>query len=128
MFVIKYYLEDDTIAIFELPQRNSGMVEGKFLERGTYKKPGRKKDAKKKRTMLQCKLYEKIQQKMTGGPGGLIRAFRHFGHTGGGEIDFDAFSHGLLQVGLILNEAQAQVRSEKERGGISRRRQWERDE
>mmetsp|Transcript_256 Transcript_256/g.787 ORF Transcript_256/g.787 Transcript_256/m.787 type:complete len:703 (+) Transcript_256:243-2351(+) len=40
-FVVTYYLEDDTVAIFEPPQRNSGVVGGKFLERAAVKKPGR---------------------------------------------------------------------------------------
>ena len=37
-FVISYYMADDTIAIFEMPQRNSGFREGKFIQRGKYKK------------------------------------------------------------------------------------------
>nr|CCA14568.1 RIB72 protein putative [Albugo laibachii Nc14] len=37
--VIAYYLADDTIAIFEPEQRNSGISPGKFLERGQYKSP-----------------------------------------------------------------------------------------
>jgi hypothetical protein len=32
-------LADDTIAVFEPPQKNSGIVGGKFLERGRIKKP-----------------------------------------------------------------------------------------
>lgn len=39
IFVIKYYLSDDTIAVFEPPQKNSGVVGGKFLERTRIKKP-----------------------------------------------------------------------------------------
>ncbi|XP_015218867.1 EF-hand domain-containing family member C2 isoform X1 [Lepisosteus oculatus] len=39
-FIISFYLSDDTISIFEPPQRNSGMIGGKFLERGRIKKPG----------------------------------------------------------------------------------------
>jgi hypothetical protein len=38
-FIFTYYLMDDTISIYEPEQRNSGMVCGKFLERGTYKTP-----------------------------------------------------------------------------------------
>ncbi|KAG8461862.1 hypothetical protein KFE25_013881 [Diacronema lutheri] len=37
VFVIKVYLADDTIAVFEPPQKNSGLVGGKFLERGAVK-------------------------------------------------------------------------------------------
>ena len=32
-FVITFYLSDDTVAIFEPPQQNSGIIGGKFLER-----------------------------------------------------------------------------------------------
>jgi len=39
IFVIKYYLADDTCAVFEPPQKNSGIVGGKFLERCRVKKP-----------------------------------------------------------------------------------------
>ncbi|XP_077987330.1 EF-hand domain-containing family member C2-like [Glandiceps talaboti] len=38
-FIISYFLSDDTIAVFEPPQRNSGIIGGKFLERGRVKKP-----------------------------------------------------------------------------------------
>jgi EF-hand domain-containing protein 1 len=38
-FVITYFLSDDTAAIYEPEQRNSGVVNGKFLERGAFKKP-----------------------------------------------------------------------------------------
>jgi len=36
-FIISYYPADDTQAIFEDGQRNSGIVPGKFLQRGKYK-------------------------------------------------------------------------------------------
>jgi EF-hand domain-containing protein 1 len=36
-FIISFYLSDDTISIFEPAQKNSGIVEGKFLERRKYK-------------------------------------------------------------------------------------------
>ncbi|XP_043928311.1 EF-hand domain-containing family member C2 [Protopterus annectens] len=39
-FIILYFLSDDTIAVFEPSQRNSGRDGGKFLERGRIKKPG----------------------------------------------------------------------------------------
>ena len=38
-FIISYFLSDDTIIVFEPPQRNSGILGGKFLERGRIKKP-----------------------------------------------------------------------------------------
>lgn len=39
VFVIKYFLADDTIAVFEPPQKNSGISGGKFRERCRIKKP-----------------------------------------------------------------------------------------
>lgn len=36
-FIISFYLADDTISIFEPIQKNSGVMEGKFLERRKYK-------------------------------------------------------------------------------------------
>jgi hypothetical protein len=39
VFVIKYFLADDTVAVFEPPQKNSGVIGGKFLERCRIKKP-----------------------------------------------------------------------------------------
>ncbi|TMW58062.1 hypothetical protein Poli38472_013536 [Pythium oligandrum] len=38
-FIITYFLTDDTLSIYEPELRNSGVVNGKFLERGAYKKP-----------------------------------------------------------------------------------------
>ncbi|CAF0755677.1 unnamed protein product [Adineta ricciae] len=39
-FVISYHLGDDTISIHEPPQRNSGIIGGRFLERTRVSKPG----------------------------------------------------------------------------------------
>ena len=36
-FIIAYFLNDDTIQIHEMPQRNSGVIEGRFLARNKYK-------------------------------------------------------------------------------------------
>ncbi|XP_074657538.1 EF-hand domain-containing family member C2-like [Tubulanus polymorphus] len=38
-FIISYFLSDDTVQVFEPPVRNSGIIGGKFLERGKMKKP-----------------------------------------------------------------------------------------
>ncbi|OHT05866.1 hypothetical protein TRFO_26209 [Tritrichomonas foetus] len=38
-FIITFYLNDDTIQIYEPPQRNSGIVAGKFLQRTKMKNP-----------------------------------------------------------------------------------------
>ncbi|KAM6934882.1 EF-hand domain-containing family member C2 [Xenentodon cancila] len=40
VFVISFYLCDDSMSVFERPQRNSGILGGKFLERRSVKKPG----------------------------------------------------------------------------------------
>ncbi|XP_038577317.1 EF-hand domain-containing family member C2 [Micropterus salmoides] len=40
VFIISFHLCDDSISVFEHPQRNSGVLGGKFLERGRVKKPG----------------------------------------------------------------------------------------
>ena len=37
-FIISYFLQDDTLSIFEPNIKNSGIKDGKFLERGKYKK------------------------------------------------------------------------------------------
>ncbi|XP_074156905.1 EF-hand domain-containing family member C2 isoform X2 [Sminthopsis crassicaudata] len=39
-FIISYYLSDDTLSVYELRMRNSGILGGKFLERDRVKKPG----------------------------------------------------------------------------------------
>ena len=37
-FIVSYFLSDDTILVFEPPQRNSGIIGGKFIERRKIKK------------------------------------------------------------------------------------------
>ena len=36
-FIISFYLADDSISIYEPAQKNSGIIEGKFLHRNRYK-------------------------------------------------------------------------------------------
>jgi len=36
-FIISFYLSDDTISVFEPAQKNSGIIEGPFLQRNKYK-------------------------------------------------------------------------------------------
>ncbi len=36
-FLISFFMSDDTIQVYEMQNRNSGIWEGKFLERGKYK-------------------------------------------------------------------------------------------
>ncbi|KAJ8350395.1 hypothetical protein SKAU_G00255250 [Synaphobranchus kaupii] len=40
MFIISYFLCDDTISVYERTRRNLGVIGGKFLERGRVKRPG----------------------------------------------------------------------------------------
>ncbi|XP_073330014.1 EF-hand domain-containing family member C2 [Pagrus major] len=40
VFIISFYLCDDSISVFERPQKNSGVLGGKFLAGGRVKKPG----------------------------------------------------------------------------------------
>ncbi|KAJ8004685.1 hypothetical protein DPEC_G00138880 [Dallia pectoralis] len=40
LFIISFFLSDDTVSVFEPPQRNTGVLGGRFLERGRVKKPG----------------------------------------------------------------------------------------
>jgi len=35
--IIQFYLADDSLSIYEPAQKNSGIIEGKFLERRKYK-------------------------------------------------------------------------------------------
>jgi len=39
IFVVKYFLSDDTMACFEPPQKNSGVMGGSFIKRSRVKKP-----------------------------------------------------------------------------------------
>lgn len=43
MFIISYYLSDDTIQIFEVAARNSGFLGGEFLKRTRIPLPGQQK-------------------------------------------------------------------------------------
>lgn len=36
-FIVTYFLNDDSLQIYEPPHKNSGFWTGKFLERGSYK-------------------------------------------------------------------------------------------
>ncbi|KAG8450488.1 hypothetical protein GDO86_002953 [Hymenochirus boettgeri] len=39
-FIVSFFLSDDSVSVFEPPERNSGITGGKFLERSRVKKPG----------------------------------------------------------------------------------------
>lgn len=36
-FIISFFLADNTISVYEMAQKNSGIIEGKFLHRKQYK-------------------------------------------------------------------------------------------
>ncbi|XP_053435855.1 EF-hand domain-containing family member C2 [Nycticebus coucang] len=40
LFVISYFLSDDTMSVFEPTEKNSGLTGGRFLKRSRVKKPG----------------------------------------------------------------------------------------
>ncbi|XP_034042598.1 EF-hand domain-containing family member C2 [Thalassophryne amazonica] len=40
VFIISFFLCDDSISVFEPPQKNSGIIGGRFLGRGRVRKPG----------------------------------------------------------------------------------------
>ncbi|GBG26047.1 EF-hand domain-containing protein 1 [Hondaea fermentalgiana] len=102
-FLISYYMDDDTCAIYEPPIPNSGIVGGKFLARGRYKKPVLEKkiiDVAAQQSLKDA-ILEKIQSRMVGGPYGLLRAFRKFGTDEHGCISFDNFRIGLRSIGVL---------------------------
>ena len=43
-FVISVFLSDDTVAVFEPPQRNSGVIGGNYLSRGRVENPDKEPD------------------------------------------------------------------------------------
>ena len=38
-FTVSFFCGDDTVMVFENADKNSGIVNGKFLERGRYQNP-----------------------------------------------------------------------------------------
>lgn len=118
-FVITFFMDDDSCSVYE-PTKNAGIIGGKFLERGKYKKPinkiNRNKPVSKEMKKLQLIVQEKIKSKMVGGPFGLLRAFRQFAINANCMINVDGFKVGLRTVG-ILNET-ASDRDIKELFGI----------
>jgi hypothetical protein len=38
-FILSFYCGDDTIQVYETAERNSGVMKGKFIERGRYMNP-----------------------------------------------------------------------------------------
>eukprot|EP00794_Sanderia_malayensis_P011887 gene11887-13119_t len=60
-FIISYRLSDDMITIYEPPQRNSGVLGGKFLERTKVRKPGSSIDNPEFYTPADFKIGSKIE-------------------------------------------------------------------
>lgn len=52
-FVVSFFMADQTIAVYEPPQPNTGIPGGKFLKRGRVYKPGNK--------VVSCKLQRRHQ-------------------------------------------------------------------
>lgn len=105
IFAITYYMEDDTVSIFEPPRKNSGILGGKFLERGRYKLPIKEKQANNTALELEDIIFEKIQSRMLGGPFLLLRAFQKFSKDDGKGIGFANFKVGLRSVGILPEAA-----------------------
>ena len=117
-FIFTYYLEDQTCSIFEPPRPNSGLIGGKFLERGEYKRAIREKskneldpNAARKNHPLVKLLKEKMSQFMGGGNYMLLNAFKHFGGigVGGDNITFVEFKQGCMMCGLPLSKKEART-------------------
>eukprot|EP00944_MAST-04C_sp_MAST-4C-sp1_P014055 g14055.t1 len=117
-FVFTYYLEDQTCSIFEPPKPNSGMIGGKFLERGEYKRAIRIRtkneidpNAERNNHPLVKLLKEKMSQFMGGGNYMLLNAFKHFGGigVGGDNITLAEFKHGCMMCGLPLSKKDAKL-------------------
>ena len=105
IFAITYYMEDDTVSIFEPKRKNSGILGGKFLERGKYKLPIKEKQANNDVLELEEIIFEKIQSRMLGGPFLLLRAFQRFSKDDGKGIGFANFKVGLRSVGILPEAA-----------------------
>ena len=110
-FVISYFMENDTLAIYEPPMRNTGIVGGRFLERRRYKLPLKLKEVKAVPTnclKMQEELQVKVQRKMGGGPSQLLDAFKVFGGIGGGnDISVKEFQYGMLMIGMDVTMDEA---------------------
>jgi hypothetical protein len=60
-FIISYRLSDDMMQIYEPPQRNAGILGGKFLERTRVRKPGSPVDKPEFYTPADLAIGEKIE-------------------------------------------------------------------
>ena len=117
-FVFTFYMEDLTVSIFEPAVANSGVIGGKYLERGEYKRSIRLKTEEelhpnhgRDNHPLVKLLREKMQQYLTGGKYMLLEAFKHFGGGGAGNdnITLKEFKHGCMMCGLPLTMREART-------------------
>jgi Ca2+-binding EF-hand superfamily protein len=117
-FVFTFYLEDLTVAIFEPAVANSGVIGGKYLERGEYKRSIREKTAEelnpfgaRDNNPLVILLREKMQQYLSGGKYMLLEAFKHFGGGGQGSdnITLKEFKHGCMMCGMPTTMREART-------------------
>lgn len=74
--MFRYFLSDDTVSVFEPPQRNSGHIGGKFLERGLHKNVDTGKFFAKDDFAMNGKIRICgrcfVVFEMSGGPGGRV--------------------------------------------------------
>ncbi len=103
LFVISYFMDAETTSVYEPPQRNSGIVGGKFLEKGKYKIAVMDEGEIDTASELQQLIYEKIQSTMGGGSFQLLRAFKKFQGADYDGFGFEDFKVGLRSVGLLPN-------------------------
>ena len=102
-FVISYFMDDETTSVYEPPQRNSGIVGGKFLEKKKYKIANEHEQEQDVASELQQMIYDKIQGTMGGGQFQLLRAFKKFQGADYDGFGFEDFKVGLRSVGLLPN-------------------------
>ena len=103
LFVISYFMDAETTSVYEPPARNSGIVGGKFLEKGKYKIAVQDEGVTDTASELQQLIYEKIQGTMGGGQFQLLRAFKKFQGADYDGFGFEDFKVGLRSVGLLPN-------------------------
>ncbi|CAE8611874.1 unnamed protein product [Polarella glacialis] len=98
VFILNYHLFDDTLSIHEPPQRNMGIMTGKFLEKGVHL------------NQITGKLFE-VQDFM---PGSIIKVYNR-----GFEImEMDDYTQKFLTEGNVKKNFDLQAVVEKLREGM----------
>eukprot|EP00924_Labyrinthula_sp_SR-Ha-C_P005396 maker-scaffold_1-snap-gene-30.60-mRNA-1 protein AED:0.20 eAED:0.20 QI:0/0/0/1/1/1/2/0/807 len=104
-FVVTWFMDDSTVAVFEPARHNSGVMGGQYLQRGKYMIPCGKRNKRNQWSpellKLQHYVQGKINSRLVGGPFGLLRAFRQFAVNENCMIDFEGFKIGLSSVGVV---------------------------